>query len=628
MKPPQTAREAKAEIAALIESGDVAAARRLLGERARTATAMHEFPWIVAQFEKTAAAQPPAPLRMAVLSSYTIEPVRDALRAKALAAGVDVDVYFGPYNQFEQEILAPTSGLAAHDPQTIVFAWQLEDLSPRLARAPLSCTAEGLADEIEAVRARVTGLVDACADNFAGASLLLHTFADPEVPALGIIDSEHPRGQQRIVAALNDALASLAAEQSAVHLVDCRRAARAAGPDWFVPRHWYTARAPHGPAALSALADLYAGFARAVAGRTKKVLVVDLDNTLWGGVLGEDGADGIALGTEYPGSAFADFQREIKELAARGVVLAVNSKNNEDDVTELFASHPDMVLDWKDFAATRVNWQDKAANLRELADELSLGLDSFVFVDDNPVEIGLVAAELPEVATVLVPSEPAALPGAVSASGLFDGVVYSDEDRSRGQMYRAEAKRTRLERSATDLDGFLRSLQMRLVPSPVTGAEVARVAQLTQRTNQFNMTTRRYGEAEVAAMADDPSIAARCFSLEDRFGPSGIIAAVLAREVCEDGAKVWELDTFLMSCRVVGRMVETAILALIAGEATRAGAVALVGEVVPTKKNAPAREVYRNHGFAKVGDDEGPARWRLHLAEAKLRVPDWIEIVE
>jgi len=611
--------EFRSEITKLAEQ-DPAQVSHLLARRALESSSFHEFPWLAKELRRWVAQ--PITYRLALLSTFTLESIRDVLRAIALAQDFDLTLYFSGFQQLEQEVMSLESGLARHEPQGIVFAWSLQDISPIIWQSPLELTESDAQAEIENVNNRIFTLVEASKSNFPKAQLLLHTFVAPTYPALGAIDFKHPRGHRQAVDNLNAGLRKLAGEIEGVHLVDCEGLARRAGSEWFDARYWYTARAQLGPKGLMALAWEYVKYVRALTGKSKKVLITDLDNTLWGGILGEDGVDGIALGPNHPGNAFVAFQYEIKQLSRRGVVLAINSKNNENDVREAFAKHDHMVLKWDDFAAVRVNWRDKLTNMQELAEELSLGLDSFVFIDDSPYELEMVQQALPEVTVVHVPREPSELPGLLSRLGLFDTVIYSEEDRKRSQFYRSQIQRTQLKRSSTSLDEFYRSLTMLLTVYDVGEAQTPRVAQLTQRTNQFNMTTRRYTESDIRQFREDSGYFLRTYRLEDKFGDNGIISVVIVRK--EDQS--WYLDTFLMSCRVIGRTVEAAILALLVQEARKAGVTSLVGDFLPTKKNAPAKDVYPQHGFEKVEESSDRIRYELELSKADLHLQDWFEV--
>lgn len=594
----------------------------LLAHRTMDAPPFHEFPWLAKELAKFVVR--PTTYRLAFLSTFTLEPIRDVLLAIALAQNFNLTLYFGGFQQLEQEVMSHESGLGKYKPQGIVFAWFLQDLSPTLWWSVLDLTESGIQNEEANILNRIVALIRSSKINFPNVQLLLHTFVPPTSHALGIIDFQHSPGHRQVIDDLNAGLRKLARETEGVYLVDCERLAQKVGSEWFDARYWYTARVQFGPKGLTTLASEYVKYIRALTGKSKKVLVIDLDNTLWGGILGEDGVDGIALGPNYPGNTFMAFQYEIKQLSRRGIVLAINSKNNENDVREVFTEHNHMVLKWDDFAAVRVNWRDKVTNMRELAEELSLGLDSFVFVDDSPYEIEMIQQALPEITTVRVPREPSELPGLLSRLGFFDSVIYSEEDRKRGEFYRSQVQRTQLKQSSTDLESFYRSLTMRLTVYDVVEAQTPRVAQLTQRTNQFNMTTRRYTELDIKRFREGPGYLVRAYRLEDRFGDNGIISVVIIKK--QD--KSWYLDTFLMSCRVIGRTVETAILALVAQEARKAGITSLVGDFLPTTKNAPAKDVYLNNGFKKAEESSNYIRYEIELENTSLEIPHWFEVAD
>jgi FkbH-like protein len=615
-----TAADLRAQISKWMESGARGRARHALAARALEFPPLHEYRWLAHRLRECT--ETPRAWRVGLLATFTLEPISDALRAVCLAYGLDVDLYFGSFGQLEQEVMSPTSGLVAHRPDVVVVAWQLCDVSPNLHDGMLYLSDSKRDTHIESALARAKALVDSCRSNLPKTAILLHTFTMPPEPALGVIDFEHSHGQREAIEALNSGLRGLARSVHGVHLIDCENAARQSGDEWFQARHWYSAGAPLGPKALVALAKTYARWCAAIAGHTKKVLVVDLDNTLWGGTLGEDGVDGIALGPNYPGNAFLSFQREILALTARGVVLAVNSKNNESDVLEAMTNHPHMLVKFDTFAARRINWADKVSNMRDLAGELSLGLDSFVFIDDNPAELAVITDELPEVTTVQVPREPADLPGLLSRLGYFDSVQFGEEDRRRNDFYRAAAGHAELRKAHTDLHSFYRSLEMRLTIVEVSPREVPRVAQLTQRTNQFNLTTRRYTESQIHELIASPDHIVRAYRLEDRFGDQGLVAVVIVARTGTTGV----IDSFLMSCRVIGRELETAILATLVLHAKDIGLDSLRGEIVFTKRNAPARDVYERSGFVSLEECPDGTRWSLDVRSAAIQVPDWITL--
>jgi len=353
------------------------------------------------------------------------------------------------------------------------------------------------------------------------------------------------------------------------------------------------------------------------------VLAVDLDNTVWGGVIGEDGINGIRLDGEYPGIAFVNLQRAILDLYHRGILLAICSKNNAADALEVLEKHPGMLLRPGHFAAMRINWNDKAENLRAIADELNVGLDAIAFLDDNPAESAWVRSQESDVTVIDLPEDPMDYARTLREAAVFERLTVSAEDRERNRYYSEQRQREHLKREGASLEDFYRSLSTTVEIAPVTAATMPRVAQLTQKTNQFNMTTKRYSEQEIAAMAAKPGCSVYSVGVRDRFGDNGITGVAIIREI----SAAHEIDTFLLSCRVIGRTVETAVLAYLAQKARESGAVKLAGDFVPTKKNTPAREVYRAHGFRCVSESETGSRWELDLAGGpQIQTPPWLDV--
>jgi FkbH-like protein len=355
--------------------------------------------------------------------------------------------------------------------------------------------------------------------------------------------------------------------------------------------------------------------------------VLDLDNTLWGGVIGDDGLNGIVLGQGSAlGEGFVAVQDYAKDLARRGIILAVCSKNDEQNALEPFDKHPEMVLKRSDIASFRANWDDKVANIRAIAEDLNIGLDALVFLDDNPFERNLVRARLPMVAVPEVPDDdPALVPRVLADAGYFESLRLTDEDRQRTLQYQENRERAELRASATDLDGYLRSLEMRLPWGQFDKLSQQRVVQLINKTNQFNLTTRRYTDADVEAVIAHPSQFGLHMRLLDRFGDNGIIAIVIGK-LGEDASLV--IDTWLMSCRVLGRQVEAVTLNLIAAQAKALGAKRLVGEYIPTAKNGMVRDHYQKLGFTTVFQaDDGASRSVLDL-EGFVPAETCIHVIE
>ena len=357
---------------------------------------------------------------------------------------------------------------------------------------------------------------------------------------------------------------------------------------------------------------------RAIALKRKKCLVLDLDNTLWGGVLGEDGIDGIQVDGDYPGKAYHYWQEGLKELERNGVILAICSKNNQTDVEALFAAR-EMPLSLKDFACTRINWNDKATNIREIAQELNIGLDSMVFVDDNPTERELIRQQLPMVSVPEWPAQPYELPMfyAQLVNDYFSVYTLTDEDKKKTEQYRQNANRAQAQAQFTDMEDFLRSLEMRLTIREATEVTIPRIAQMTQKTNQFNLTTKRYTESDIRSLLEE---GAQIWTLAvaDRFGDNGITGLMILKS--ENG---WILDTLLMSCRVLGKGIEEAFFKSVI---SRYNGV-LTAQYIPTAKNGQVAEFYERMGLKlERMNDGGMKEYSAQIETLDTIIKDYYKI--
>jgi FkbH-like protein len=524
--------------------------------------------------------------RLAVLGSATLTHLLPSIRVAAVRRRMTVETYEAPYGQHMQELLDKSSRLHQFHPDHVLFAFDARHLTLRYKEpAALSSTIAQLREGWK------------CAKDAFGCAVLQQTAA-PVFPAvLGENEQRLLGSRAELIRQLNSALRA-AANEDDVDLVALDTWIGRIGLDaWYDPKYWHGAKQEVTLAASPMYGELVARLLAAHAGLARKVLVLDLDNTLWGGVLGDDGMDGIQLGNgSATGEAFLDIQSYAKELSKRGVVLAVSSKNDMPNVVEAFNKHPEMVLRMSDFAAMACNWGPKPDSLRTLAKQLNLGLDSFVFLDDNPFERDLVRIELPMVAVPEVSDDPAIFAQTLADAGYFEASYLSAEDRARAEQYQANLARDTLKTQVTDLDEYLRGMDMRLLWSRIDASNLKRPTQLTNKTNQFNLTTRRRTEQEMADFVRGDTSLAVQFRLADRFGDNGIIAIVLG-SLRDD---VMYLDTWLMSCRVLGRQVETSMLNFIAEAARRMGATKLHGEYRPTAKNGMVAQHYPNLGFAPV----------------------------
>ncbi len=564
-------------------------------------------------------------VRVAIIGSSTLDHVRGYLSVYCRLAGLAPEFYLGPFDQYAQDILDGDSPLYQFAPDVVIVAVHGRALFPDLYDRPFDL-------DPEARRAASTGVVEDVARLLGALTLrttalvLLHTFATPQYSPLGALDRRDPCGQSAIFAAINEGLAErVRRDFPSVQLVDEDRVyGRIGKRNVTDPRMWFMARIGIGEGALSELASEYMRFIKPLKSRARKCLVLDLDNTLWGGVVGEDGPHGIALGREAPGNAFRAFQEAILDLSKRGVILAINSKNNEADAMEALERHPEMVLRRSHFAAIRMNWQDKVANLESIAAELNIGLDSMVFVDDNPAECALVRARLPQVLTVQLPRDPAQYRAILLGLTDFDSLSLTEEDRTRGQLYAQRRERQEWEeRRGDNVEDYLGDLGLVVALAEADEFAIPRVAQLIGKTNQFNLTTRRHNEGEVRAFAQSADHAVYTVRVKDRFGDHGLTGAAIVAK----GRDVWEIDTLLFSCRVLGRGVETALLSAIVAAARADGARLVRGLFIPTAKNEPTRDFYRRHGFTLVEEHDGAERWEFDVRADDVASPTWLTLI-
>jgi FkbH-like protein len=551
-------------------------------------------------FAEPPAGLPTRPVRLAILGSSTTVHLPAPVRVAALRRNIHVTVHEGEYGQYLQELSDAESDLHRFRPDIVLLAFDARHLTAGL---------DPMADD-DAARAAVEAVRDRLrqcwrlARETLGAAVIQQTVLPVLPPVLGSNEQRLSGSPACMVARLN-ALLRKDADAAGVHLLAVDEAAARDGiGEWHDPVLWHRAKQEVTPVAGPVYGDLVARLLAALQGRSSKCLVLDLDNTLWGGVIGDDGLEGIAVGQGSAlGEAFLAVQHYAKSLAQRGVILAVCSKNDEANALSAFEKHPEMLLRRADISCFVANWDDKAANLRRIARELNIGIDSLVFLDDNPFERNLVRSELPEVAVPEVPEDdPALMPGVLAAAGYFEAISITGEDRVRTAQYAANRERATLEASATDLPAYLRSLEMRLVWRRFDRIGLGRTVQLINKTNQFNLTTRRKTEVQVLAIMADPTSFGLQLRLLDRFGDNGIIAVVIGR-VGEDRA--CHIDTWLMSCRVLGRGVEEATLALVAEQARALGATSLVGEYLPSAKNGMVSGHYEKLGFERVAERDG-----------------------
>ena len=552
------------------------------------------------------------------LRNFTIEGIEPFIQYHCLSAGLKPQITFGNYDMVHQEVLDKSSHLYSSSPEIIALALYLDTYLPDGWRAGWRA-----ADVMNSL----TGLFADIAKN-TDAIIAVNTFVPPFYSDFGISSAKDLSSHHNEVLQLNQLIREYVLSNPARFvLVDWERFVRLLGENESMDyRFWYMSKSPFKKGFLDLYALELVKIAKVLKGKSKKCLILDCDNTLWGGIIGEDGLQGIRLDRHsYPGNIFYEFQKSILRLHERGILIAICSKNNEHDVWEVLEGHTDCLLKREHLAAWRINWSDKASNIRSMAAELNLGIDSFVFVDDNPVECGLIRDMLPEVTVLQVPDKLYTYPPILNRDGLFDTLALSSEDLQRSQMYRDEASRKHEQAKFENLDQYLASLSLSIAVHPVKNDEVPRVAQLTQKTNQFNLTTRRYPEARIAALSSDPDWAVISLLVRDKFGESGLTGVLIARREAEVGI----IDSLLMSCRVLGRNIEKAfVLESFANLERIWGIKAWRAEYIPTQKNQQVAGFWLSMGFRKLDCQDGHTFYELPYPAPALEPITYIAIEE
>ena len=539
------------------------------------------------------------PVRLGILSNATVELLLPAIIASGLRYGLAIEPVVPPFGQVVQAVTDPASEFWSGSPDAVLLMLDHRGLGlqepPSLDRAveTFSRLREGVA-------------------NFGSVPMLVQTVPHPPETLLGSLDFALPSSVRGCIHDFNAHLRQTIADSSDV-VFDVAGLAETVGlAEWHDPVAWHSAKLSFAQKFVPLYADVLSRLIGAVFGKSRKCLVLDLDNTLWGGVIGDDGIDGITLGQGSGlGEAHLAIQRHALALSKHGVILAICSKNDDHIARHPFTHHPDMVLREEHIAVFQANWVDKATNIRAIAEMLNIGIDTLVFLDDNPTERHIVRRELPEVAVPEVPGDPALFPLFLSMAGYFDAATFSADDEKRTQFYKTEAQRLTLKESTSDLEGYLKSLDMTLHVAPFDKVGRPRIAQLINKSNQFNLTTRRYTEAEVAAISEDPNTITLQARLIDCFGDNGMISVI----ICRNDDEFWNIDTWLMSCRVLGRCVEQAMLHHLTQQLKTRGATELRGCYIPTNRNSLVKDHYSTLGFEPVKTDtNGNTHWRLDLS--------------
>ena len=535
-----------------------------------------------------------APLcKVALLGDTATQLLVTSIRGEAIDRGLNLKVYEADYNQVERQLMDPTSELYGYDAEIVIIFQSTHKLGEYHSSLAID-KQEHLADE------RLSFISSLCENpSFANKKILYFNYPEIEDTVFGSYANKVESSFSFQVRKLNYELMKLACQYPNLFICDIAGLQNMFGRRFmFAPNVYMTTEMVLSVNALPYVASRVVDIIAAIKGQFKKCLILDLDNTVWGGVIGDDGLEGIELGHGLGiGKAFTEFQMWVKKLKQRGIIICVASKNNEETAREPFEKHPDMVLKLDDIAVFQANWETKVDNIRTIQSVLNIGFDSMVFLDDNPFERNMVRENIPGITVPELPDDPAMYLEYLYSLNLFETASYSNADKDRTKQYQVEAKRVSLSKSFTNEADFLKSLNMVSTVSGFTRFNTPRVAQLSQRSNQFNLRTIRYTEADIESMANDPNVIDLSFTLEDKFGDNGLIAVVIMKQQDVDTLFV---DTWFMSCRVLKRGMENFTLNTMAEYAKEKGYKRIIGEYIPTPKNKMVELHYPNLGFTQL----------------------------
>lgn len=566
---------------------------------------------VIAKVSKNnSALRPLIPFRLAILSNATIDLIVPALVATAARHGIALEAIQPSFDQVPQEALTPDSKVNSSKPDAVLFCLDYRALplrssvgDPEAAEAAV----QGVLGYLQSLRAGIKAS--------SGAACIFQTFPPPAETLFGSLDSALPGTLRQLIQQVNRELAKQALSSGDVFL-DVATVAETVGlSNWHDPKLWNLGKIPFSDQLIPLYADHVMRTIAALRGKSRKALILDLDNTVWGGVLGDDGLEAIKCAQgDARGEAHLAVQRLALDLRQRGIILAVCSKNIDAVARVPFEQHPEMLLRLEHIAVFQANWTDKATNIQAIADELCLGVDAMVFLDDNPVERGLVRQLLPQVAVPELPEDPDGYARTLAAAGYFEAVVFAEEDLRRAGFYQDNARRVTLQKHTTGVDAYLASLDMTITFEPFDSTGRARIVQLINKSNQYNLTTKRYTDPELRDAEHDPDVFTLQVRLADTFGDNGMISVVICRPA---GPGIWSIDTWLMSCRVLGRKVEHMVLLEILRHARITGIHTLEGLYLPTDRNKLVVDHYSKLRFTLLSEHDGATRWELRLDHAQ-----------
>jgi FkbH-like protein len=539
-------------------------------------------------------------IKVAFLSSFTINGIEEALRVKCAESDIACATYTCAYGQYNQDILNQSSKLYEFSPDITFIIIDTRTVMSTLFYTPYATPVNERRSYIDKRVADFVNLVRIF-KNRTDSKLILTNCSVPTYSPYGICEGKSEYGLREMVYDFNAKLSDAFRSDPQVFLFDFNSFVSIYGEVNVLDyRQFLVGDIKVSLSHIPHLAEELMGYVKANLGVNRKCIVLDLDNTLWGGIIGEDGFDRIDLSLKPPGMAFVEFQRVLLALYQRGIILAINSRNNEDEALKVIREHPYMVLREENFATMKINWSDKISNIKEIAEELNIGLESIVYFDDDPINRELMSKAIPQIMTVSLPYDPSLYASTLMRINDFNTLAVTSEDMKRGQMYKQEQKRIELKNSVSNVEDFLKQLEIKVTMKKANNFTIPRIAQLTLKTNQFNLTTRRYQEEDVQTFASDQNKLIGCAQTKDKFGDSGITGVYIVNK--NPAEKEWFIDTFLLSCRAMGRGIEDVMLGYILNKAKEEGIIKVKAEFIPTKKNKPCEQLLPDFGFQKEGE--------------------------
>ena len=555
-------------------------------------------------------------LKVAILSSFTINGLNETLHVKCSELGIRYQSYLAGYNQYNQELLNSESKLYDFCPDVIFLIIDIRNLLGDSFH-----DAHNMSDDERKILAKekITELKNLIQtfENNSNSKLIITNLNVPSYSPNGIIEFKLKFGFHEMIEEINNSLRQISKNNGSVYVYDFRQFISKFGEqNIFDYRQFHLGDIQISFNFIPYLANDLMNYIKPMSGSNRKCIVLDLDNTIWGGIVGEDGFDGIELGDTPNGKAFVEFQKDLLSLWNQGIILAINSKNNVEDAMKVISEHPNMVLREKNFANIQINWDDKAINLKKIADEINIGLNSIVFFDDDKINCERIKQEFPEVLTVNLPNDPSEFSPILKELNDFHVLQRTDEDKKRGEMYAQQRERNKFEKSVSNLDDFLKDLDIRVNIKKSNDYLIPRISQLTLKTNQFNLTTKRYQEEEIRNLSNDKKFTVGCAQVLDKFGDNGITGVF----IIEKNPKFWFIDTFLLSCRIMGRGVENAIISHILKNAKDEGVETVKAKFTPTQKNKPAQNFLSDYGFEKEEN------FWIYKLNSEIKTPNHLKV--